>query len=101
MNAIIARLTTVGITDVILCNLHFCLLVTKEECLREETKYHTLTSLIGITRIKIARANDEKNWQSGEGSLMRDFASLKDLYAVSDRHVFQCSGNYVYSCLSN
>lgn len=53
----------------------------QDDCLREETKYHTLTSLIGITRIKISRANDEKNWQAGEGSLMRDFASLKDLYA--------------------
>jgi len=54
--------------------------------LREETKYHTLTNLINIARIKLQRADQEKAWQNGDGSLMRDFASLKEFYNVSYKH---------------
>jgi hypothetical protein len=35
-----------------------------------------------MARIKMVRAEQEKKWQSGDGRLMRDFSSLKDLYAV-------------------
>lgn len=59
--------------------------VLQEDCLREETKYHTLTNLIAVARIKLERVEQEQKWQAGEGTLMRDFASLRDLYAVSRR----------------
>jgi hypothetical protein len=52
----------------------------QEECLREESRYHHLNSLVNIARIKLDRADQEKKWQSGDGQLMRDFASLRDLY---------------------
>mmetsp|Transcript_8372 Transcript_8372/g.7499 ORF Transcript_8372/g.7499 Transcript_8372/m.7499 type:complete len:288 (+) Transcript_8372:962-1825(+) len=55
--------------------------LAQEDCLREETRYHTLTSLISIAKIKYERAEQEKKWQNGEGSLMRDFSSLRDLYS--------------------
>lgn len=52
----------------------------QEECLREESRYHHLNCLVNISRIKLDRAEQEKKWQSGDGQLIRDFASLKDLY---------------------
>jgi len=53
----------------------------QEECLREESRFHYLNSLIALARIKLERADQEKKWQNGDGRLMRDFATLKDLYA--------------------
>lgn len=53
----------------------------QEECLREESRYHQLQNLINIAKIRVARVEQEKQWQSGQGRLMRDFASLKELYA--------------------
>jgi len=41
-----------------------------------------LQHLIGITRIKIDRAEQEKRWQKGTGRMMRDFAHLKEFYTV-------------------
>jgi intraflagellar transport protein 81 len=55
----------------------------QEECLREESKYHYLQNLIFISKIKLERSEQEKKWQNGQGRLVRDFASLKDLYNVS------------------
>jgi hypothetical protein len=55
----------------------------QDECLREESRYHYLQHLGAITRIKLDRAEQEKQWQKGKGRMMRDFASLKDFYAVS------------------
>lgn len=55
----------------------------QEECLREESRFHYLTSLLSINRIKLERAEQESRWQAGQGRLVRDFASFKDLYAVS------------------
>lgn len=54
----------------------------QEECLREESRLHTINSLLSICRIKLERAEQEKRWQSGQGRLIRDFASFKELYAV-------------------
>lgn len=53
----------------------------QEECLREESRFHYLNSLIALAKIKLERADQEKKWQNGDGRLMRDFATLKDLYA--------------------
>ena len=50
--------------------------------MREESRYHYLQNLIFIAKIKLQRAEQEAKWQKGEGRLMRDFASFKDLYAV-------------------
>lgn len=54
----------------------------QEECLREESRYHYLQHLANITRIKLDRAEQEKDWQNGKGRMMRDFSSLKEFYAV-------------------
>jgi len=54
---------------------------TQDDCLREESRYHYLTSLISIAKIKLEKAEQEKQWQSGTSRFSRDFASLKDLYA--------------------
>lgn len=52
-----------------------------EDCLREESRYHYLTNLIAISRIKLERLEQEKKWQQGDGRMMRDFKCFKDLYA--------------------
>jgi hypothetical protein len=38
--------------------------------------------LVNIGRIKLDRAEQEKKWQDGNGRMLRDFASFKDLYQV-------------------
>lgn len=53
----------------------------QDECLREESRYHQLQNLISISKIRLSRVEQEKKWQAGQGRLMRDFASLKELYA--------------------
>jgi len=53
----------------------------QEECLREESRFHYLNSLTSIARIKLDRAEQESKWQNGDGRLMRDFSSFKDLYS--------------------
>jgi intraflagellar transport protein 81 len=55
--------------------------ICQEDCLREETRYHTLTNLINIAKIKLEKADMEKKWRSGSGKLSRDVASFKDCYA--------------------
>lgn len=55
----------------------------QEECIREESRYHSLQTTIAMARIKLERADKEKQWRSGSGRMMRDFASFKELYAVS------------------
>lgn len=59
-------------------------LYPKDDCLREESRFHLLTSQSSITRIKLERAEQEKKWLAGNGRLLRDFASFKDLYAVRE-----------------
>ena len=49
--------------------------------MREESRFHYLNSLTSIARIKLERAEQERKWQAGDGRMMRDFASFKDLYA--------------------
>lgn len=47
-----------------------------------------ITSQSSITSIKLERAEQEKKWLDGNGRLLRDFASFKDLYAVSPVNLF-------------
>jgi hypothetical protein len=54
----------------------------QDDCLREESRYHYLQNLILISQIKLQRAEQEKKWQNNDGRLMRDFSTLRDLYAV-------------------
>lgn len=55
----------------------------QEECLREESRYHTLNCLVTLAKIRLQRAEQEKKWNDGNGRMLRDFASFKELYAVS------------------
>lgn len=52
----------------------------QEECLAAESKYHILNCLISSTKIRLQRAEQEKKWLDGNGRLLRDFASYKELY---------------------
>jgi hypothetical protein len=36
-----------------------------------------------MTRTRLQRAEQEKKWNDGNGRMIPDFASFKDLYAVS------------------
>ncbi len=63
----------------------------QDECLREESRYHCLLHLVAIAKIKLERAEQEKRWQAGDGRMIRDFASFKDLYAVSDYCSCDCA----------
>lgn len=60
----------------------------QEDALREESRYHLLNNQIAIARIKLDRCEQEKKWQAGQGRMMRDFASLRDLYAVQTPLIF-------------
>jgi intraflagellar transport protein 81 len=55
--------------------------LAQEDCLREESRYHSLHCLVSIAKIKLDRADQEKKWQEGNGRMLRDFASFKDLYS--------------------
>merc|ERR1711871_920254 len=67
------------------CNTH------QDECLREESRYHYLNTLVSIARQKLERADMEKKCQKGERRLMRDWTSLKELFqhklSVQDQQV--------------
>lgn len=53
----------------------------QEECLREESRYHTLNCLVSNSKIKLQRAEQEKKWNEGHGRMLRDFSSFRELYA--------------------
>ena len=63
----------------------------QDECLREESRYHYLNTLVSIARQKLERADMEKKCQKGERRLMRDWTSLKELFqhklSVQDQQV--------------
>lgn len=60
----------------------------QEECLREESRYHTLNSLVTLAKIRLQRAEQEKKWNDGNGRMLRDFASFKELYTVRPPLIF-------------
>ena len=65
----------------------------QDECLREESRYHYLNTLVSIARQKLERADMEKKCQKGERRLMRDWTSLKELFqhklSVQDQQIKQ------------
>lgn len=50
------------------------------ECLDEESRFHVLRAEVEMSRHKLERIKKEGQYQKGEGSLLRDIASWKDLY---------------------
>lgn len=50
--------------------------------MREESRFHYLNALVGIARVRLERAEQERKWQAGDGRMMRDFSSFKELYTV-------------------
>ena len=56
--------------------------ITQEECLREESRYHYLNTLVAMANHKHERSELEKKYQRGDQRMMRDFGSLKDLFTV-------------------
>lgn len=52
----------------------------QEECLREESRYHFLSSLISINRVQQKRAELEEACEKGDKQLLKNFASFKELY---------------------
>jgi hypothetical protein len=55
----------------------------QEEALREESRYFFTQNMISMAKIRLERCEQEKKWQSGKESMMRDIKCLKDLYTVS------------------
>jgi len=53
----------------------------QEECLREESRYHYLNSLADITDGQLARVREEAKFEAGEGRLLRNFKTWRELYA--------------------
>jgi hypothetical protein len=50
--------------------------------MKEESRFYYLTNLVAVLKIRLDRAEQEKNWLAGNGRLTRDFASYKDLFSV-------------------
>ena len=53
----------------------------QNECLREESKFHLLNCMTAVAEAKLQRVHDELGFQKGEGRLLRDFKSYKELYS--------------------
>ncbi|GBG24327.1 Intraflagellar transport protein 81-like [Hondaea fermentalgiana] len=52
----------------------------QSEAIREESRFHYLHCLTDIANVQLNRVQDELAFQRGEGRLLRDFKSYKDLY---------------------
>lgn len=52
----------------------------QKECIREESRFHYLNCLTDVADVQLGRVQDELAFQKGEGRLLRDFASYKELY---------------------
>jgi len=52
----------------------------QQEAIKEESRFHHFNSLMEIVQVQLARAHDEEAFQNGEGRLLRDFRTYKDLY---------------------
>lgn len=53
----------------------------QEECLREESRYHYLNCLSDIADGQVDRVREEAKFERGEGRLLRDFKTWRELYA--------------------
>mmetsp|Transcript_3541 Transcript_3541/g.12875 ORF Transcript_3541/g.12875 Transcript_3541/m.12875 type:complete len:696 (-) Transcript_3541:1374-3461(-) len=52
----------------------------QEECLREESRYHQLNSLMEILKGQQQRVAEESKFERGDGQLLRDFRTWRELY---------------------
>ena len=52
----------------------------QEDCLGQESRYHYLQALISIVDAQYNKVQEEMEYQRGNGRLLRDFRSYKDLY---------------------
>ena len=52
----------------------------QDECLREESRYHYLSSLIAIAQGHLDRVQQEVSFERGEKKFMRDWKCYKDMY---------------------
>lgn len=50
------------------------------ECLREESRYHYLHALMGILEVHVDKVKQEEKWEAGDGRLLPEFKSYKELY---------------------
>merc|ERR1712010_150743 len=50
------------------------------ECLREESRYHYLNSLSDIADGQLERVREEAKFERGEGRLLRNFKTWRELY---------------------
>lgn len=53
----------------------------QEDALREESRYHSLQLQLETISLSLERARDEAAFERGEGRFLRDFKTVKDLYA--------------------
>jgi intraflagellar transport protein 81 len=51
----------------------------QDDCLREESRYHYLNCLISIAEGQAERIRTEEEFERGNGKLLRDFRTYKDL----------------------
>ncbi|KAJ0394462.1 hypothetical protein P43SY_010320 [Pythium insidiosum] len=52
----------------------------QDDCLREESQYHTLQCLLDIERGRVERIQQEMEYEKGSARLLRDIKSFQDLY---------------------
>lgn len=52
----------------------------QEDCLREESQYHTLHCLLQIEQAKVDKVEQEVAFEKGSGRLLRDIKSFQELY---------------------
>eukprot|EP01138_Halocafeteria_seosinensis_P008786 gb/GECG01008980.1/.p1 GENE.gb/GECG01008980.1/~~gb/GECG01008980.1/.p1 ORF type:complete len:686 (+),score=158.53 gb/GECG01008980.1/:1-2058(+) len=52
----------------------------QSEMIEEESRYHELKMQIEFAQDRLARAEQEKQYEQGEGRLLRDFATWHDLF---------------------
>ena len=55
--------------------------MVQEECLREESRYHYLNCLSDIADGQLDRVREEAKFERGEGRLLRNFKTWRELYA--------------------
>ena len=61
----------------------------QQDCLSQESRFHYLQSMIGIVEARYSKVEEEMEFERGNGRLLRDFRSYKDLY---DHKIVQAEG---------
>ena len=57
----------------------------QDDCLKEESRYHYLNCMVEILRPQLERVKQEQSFEAGEGRLLRDFKTWKELYSTKVR----------------